>query len=59
MLRRMSALSILTAASLLLMAMAGAERAQAFLADSGRALVVSLCSALFWYCVALRRRSTG
>jgi hypothetical protein len=55
MLRRLTALSILTAACLLLMAMAGAERAEAFIADSGDALVVSVCSALFWYAVALRR----
>ncbi|GGG24342.1 hypothetical protein GCM10010964_10550 [Caldovatus sediminis] len=55
MLRRLSALSILTAACLLLMAMAGAERAEAFIAGSGDALAVSVCSALFWYAVALRR----
>ncbi|MBW8270384.1 hypothetical protein [Caldovatus aquaticus] len=55
MLRRMSALSLLTAASLLLLAQAGAERAQAFLAGSGRALLASACAALLWYGVAVRR----
>lgn len=57
MLRRLSALSILTAASLVLLAMAGAEQAQTFLADSGGALLMSVCSALFWYGVAVRRSS--